>query len=106
MASLFPSFSNYVLLFILEFLGHSDTLSISNLNHFQFEYKFSSSSYDKVSAGNCSGFLASEAVGIFCLYFFAISSASEYTLCKNKTSRICVSLVYINQRGINDVITQ
>lgn len=65
--------------------GHFGSLSLSNLNHFQFAYIFSSTLKGRASE-RCSNFRMVETAGNFCLYFFAISEASEYTLYHNQSN--------------------
>lgn len=66
--------------------GHFGLLSRSDLNQFQFAYIFSSSPKGRESNGRCSNFLVVEIAGNFCLYFFAISTASENTICHNESN--------------------
>lgn len=80
--------------------GHSMfTLSLSNLNHFQLAYIFSSSSNGSLSVGRGSSFFVAETVRRFCLYFFAICFASENTLCSKESTLSC-NYIFITLRGI------
>lgn len=57
--------------------------SLSNLNHFQFAYMAaSSSSKFRPLLGGDSNLRFVETAGCLCLYFLAIISASENTLCR------------------------
>lgn len=78
-----PNISNSVS-FQLKFYGLDSLSSLWNLNHFQLAKEFCSSSKCSALLGRGSNFLVTEMAGIFCLYLFAISSASEKTFWKNK----------------------
>lgn len=57
-------------------------ISLSNLNHLQFAYKLASSWKGIASVGTGSSLRVAATAGSLCLYFFAISSASEKTFCQ------------------------
>lgn len=69
----------------------------SNLNHFQLAYKCPSSLKGKSSVEIGCIFRTAEVTGSFRLYFFAISSASENTFCKQAYSKVNTPMGAMNR---------
>lgn len=78
-------FSNYMRS-LRNSIGQFGPSSLSNLNHLQFAYKLASSWKGRASVGRGSNLRVAVTAGSFCLYFFAISSASEKTFCQKVKS--------------------